>query len=56
MSASVPVFRAARLVPALLLLSVACGRTAPAPDPQLVAQWTRSSLAFVRTDSLLLWT
>ncbi|MBX7118474.1 MAG: vanadium-dependent haloperoxidase [Gemmatimonadaceae bacterium] len=52
MSASVPVFRAARLVPALLLLSVACGRTAPAPDPQLVAQWTRSSLAFVRTERL----
>jgi hypothetical protein len=29
-----------------------CGREAPAPDPQLVAQWLRSSLAFVRSERL----
>ncbi len=37
---------------ALALSMSACGREAPAPDPQLVAQWTRSSLAFVRSERL----
>ncbi len=40
-----------RLLPALLL-AAACRGDAPAPDPQLVAQWTRSSLAFVRSERL----
>lgn len=35
-----------------LLALAACGGDAPAPDPQLVAQWTRSSLAFVRSERL----
>ncbi len=38
-------------LPALTLVS-ACGSEAPVPDPQLVAQWTRSSLAFVRSERL----
>lgn len=37
---------------ATLLLLAACRPEAPAPDPQLVAQWTRSSLAFVRSERL----
>ena len=40
-----------RAAPALILLA-GCRGVAPAPDPQLVAQWTRSSLAFVRSDRL----
>jgi membrane-associated phospholipid phosphatase len=41
-----------RALPAVLLLAAACGRQAAAPDPQLVAQWARSSLAFVRSERL----
>ncbi len=37
---------------AALLPLAACRGGAPAPDPQLVAQWTRSSLAFVRSERL----
>ncbi len=37
--------------PALILL-VGCRSETSAPDPQFVAQWTRSSLAFVRSDRL----
>ena len=37
--------------PALCLLA-GCRGSAPAPDPQLVAQWTRSSLALVRSERL----
>lgn len=46
-------FRAVRrfIAPALLLLA-GCRGEAPAPDPQLVAQWTRSSLAIVRSERL----
>lgn len=46
--------RRARLsaIAALALLLAACRPDAPAPDPQLVAQWTRSSLAFVRSERL----
>ena len=35
-----------------LMISVGCRSEPPAPDPQLVAQWTRSSLAFVRSERL----
>lgn len=46
--------RARRLGAALLSIAAVagCERAAPAPDPQLVAQWTRSSLAFVRSERL----
>ena len=37
--------------PALFLV-LGCRNETPAPDPQLVAQWARSSLAFVRSDRL----
>ncbi|MCE9602539.1 MAG: vanadium-dependent haloperoxidase [Gemmatimonadetes bacterium] len=37
--------------PALILLA-GCRGDAPATDPQLVAQWTRSSLAWVRSERL----
>ena len=42
------------LLPALSLLvtTTSCTRQAPAPDPQLVAQRLRSSLAFVRSERL----
>lgn len=33
-------------------LLAGCGREPAAPDPQLVAQWMRTSLAFVRTERL----
>lgn len=36
---------------ALIVLS-GCAREPPPPDPQLVAQWLRSSLAFVRSERL----
>ena len=35
-----------------LLSLTGCSREASAPDPQLVAQWLRSSLAFVRSERL----
>ena len=35
-----------------LVLVGACRSDAPPPDPQLVGQWLRSSLAFVRTERL----
>src|SRR5919201_158948 len=38
-------------LPSLLLIS-ACAREAAEPNPQLVAQWLRTSLAFVRTERL----
>lgn len=38
-------------VSALIVLG-ACTRPPTSPDPQLVAQWTRSSLAFVRSERL----
>jgi len=44
--------RIIRAAPVILLLVAACGRDAAAPDPQLVAQWARSSLAFVRSERL----
>ena len=37
---------------ALLILSTGCARTPPPADPQLVAQWLRTSLAFVRSERL----
>jgi hypothetical protein len=37
---------------ALLIVTAACTSRVPEPDPQLVAQWTRSSLAFVRSERL----
>jgi hypothetical protein len=37
---------------ALLILSTACARPPEPPDPQLVAQWLRTSLAFVRSERL----
>jgi hypothetical protein len=40
-----------RAASALVLLA-ACQREAAAPDPQLVAQWMRSSLASVRSERL----
>lgn len=40
-----------RAAPALLLLA-GCQREVAAPDPQLVAQWMRSSLASVRSERL----
>jgi hypothetical protein len=33
-------------------LVIGCARQAPAPDPQYVAQWLRSSLSFVRSERL----
>lgn len=33
-------------------LVIGCARHAPAPDPQYVAQWLRSSLSFVRSERL----
>ncbi len=33
-------------------LVIGCTRQAPAPDPQYVAQWLRSSLSFVRSERL----
>lgn len=35
-----------------LFLAAACSTPAPAPDPQFVAQWMRSSLSFVRAERL----
>ena len=35
-----------------LIALIGCARTAEAPDPQLVAQWTRTSLALVRSERL----
>ena len=42
------------LLPALsvVIATSGCARQAPAPDPQFVAQWLRSSLAFVRSERL----
>jgi hypothetical protein len=37
---------------ATLLVLAACAREPPPPDAQLVAQWLRSSLAFVRSERL----
>ncbi len=37
---------------AALVSLTGCAREASAPDPQLVAQWLRSSLAFVRSERL----
>ena len=47
--------RSLRLVPIIVLvgaLTGACSKPAPAPDPQMVAQWMRSSLSFVRSERL----
>lgn len=33
-------------------MAAACAKAPPAPEPQLVAQWMRSSLAFVRSERL----
>lgn len=41
-----------RIALVLLLGLTACQRSAPAADPQLVAQWLRSSLSFVRSERL----
>lgn len=35
-----------------LFFAAACSRPTPAPDPQFVAQWMRSSLSFVRAERL----
>jgi hypothetical protein len=42
----------ARFVALPLLIAGACAKPAPAPDPQFVAQWMRSSLSFVRSERL----
>jgi hypothetical protein len=42
----------ARRIAAVALLAAGCRLEPAAPDPQLVAQWTRSSLAFVRSERL----
>jgi len=44
--------RPTRLVNCSLLALAACAKAPPAPDPQLVAQWMRSSLSFVRAERL----
>lgn len=49
--------RAARALPVALLVAsslvaTACADRTPPPDPQLVGQWTRTSLALVRTERL----
>lgn len=44
--------RAALLAAALPLLAAACADRAAPADPQFVAQWTRTSLALVRTERL----
>lgn len=47
--------RSLRFVPIIVLvgaLAGACSTPAPAPDPQMVAQWMRSSLSFVRAERL----
>ncbi|MEY3700786.1 MAG: hypothetical protein RI891_78 [Gemmatimonadota bacterium] len=44
---------ARRLLPLLALVTLlGCVRDADAPDPQVVAQWTRTSLALVRSERL----
>ena len=50
----VPTARVARalLLSALLLAPAACADRAASPDPQLVGQWTRTSLALVRKERL----
>lgn len=50
----VPATRVARvlLLSALLLVPAACADRAAPPDPQLVGQWTRTSLALVRNERL----
>ncbi len=42
----------AAAIAALALLGAACRLEPAAPDPQLVAQWTRTSLALVRSERL----
>lgn len=44
--------RLSRLATLSLLAVAACVKPASAPDPQLVAQWMRSSLSFVRAERL----
>lgn len=44
--------RPSRLAFCSLLVIAACSREVSAPDPQLVAQWMRSSLSFVRAERL----
>lgn len=36
----------------ILLVSIGCASAPPAPDPQLVAQWLRTSLSFVRSERI----
>jgi hypothetical protein len=42
----------ARTSALLVLIAGGCAKPAPAPDPQFVAQWMRSSLSFVRSERL----
>lgn len=44
--------RSSRLAVFSLLVAGACSKPVPAPDPQFVAQWMRSSLSFVRSERL----
>ncbi len=44
--------RTTRCIALSLLVASACAKPAPAPDPQFVAQWMRSSLSFVRSERL----
>lgn len=44
--------RTSRFTSLSLFIVAACSRPAPAPDPQFVAQWMRSSLSFVRAERL----
>ena len=44
--------RLSRTSLALLVLSTGCTRTPQPADPQLVAQWLRTSIAFVRSERL----
>lgn len=44
--------RVLRLAVLSVVVMAACSKPTPAPDPQFVAQWMRSSLAFTRSERL----